>query len=99
MSILNLLLEGRNAGNPAVVAAIADEVESAAQAIAAAQALGFTVGAKVTLRPGSFRDNEVGEVVGYNDYDSLFYPGSRYPLRVKFAQGTFEYALTEVLLV
>jgi len=56
-------------------------------AIADAKEKGFVIGAKVKL----LKDKEVGEVVGYNEATGGFYPGSRYPLIVKFERGTFEY--------
>ncbi|MFZ2193650.1 MAG: hypothetical protein WAV31_05390 [Candidatus Moraniibacteriota bacterium] len=63
--------------------------------VAKAKGLGFVPGAKAKLS----HDAEVGEVVGYNEAVGGFYPGSRYPVIIKFDRGTFEYSLEQLELV
>jgi len=60
--------------------------------VAKAKELGFVPGAKVKLS----HDAEVGEVVSYNKAIGGFYPGSRYPVLIKFERGTFEYTLEQL---
>jgi len=63
--------------------------------VAKAKELGFVPGAKAKLS----HDAEVGEVVGYNEAVGGFYPGSKYPVLIKFERGTFEYGLEQLELV
>lgn len=63
--------------------------------VAKAKEMGFVPGARVKLS----HDREVGEVVGYNEAIGGFYPGSRYPVLIKFERGTFEYGLESIKLV
>ena len=63
--------------------------------IAKAKELGFVPGAKVKLS----HDPEVGEMVEYNEETGGFYPGSRYPVIIKFERGTYEYSLEQLVLV
>jgi hypothetical protein len=60
-----------------------------------AKELGFIEGVKAKLS----HTPEIGEVVGYNEAVGGFYPGSRYPVLIKFERGTFEYSLDQLELV
>lgn len=62
--------------------------------VAKAKELGFVPGAKAKLS----HDPEIGEVLGYNEAIGGFYPGSRYPVIIKFERGTFEYSLEQIKL-
>lgn len=62
--------------------------------VAKAKELGFVPGAKARMS----HDAEAGEVVGYNQAVGGFYPGSRYPVIIKFERGTFEYSLDQLEL-
>lgn len=64
-------------------------------AIKNAKKLGFVKGAEVKL----FHDKEIGIVTGYNTTSGGFYPGSRYPITVKFERGIFEYSVEGIELV
>ena len=71
----------------------ASSQEDVQEAIEESQKAGYKIGIKVTLRD----DNEVGEIISYNQTTSGFYPGDRYPLIVKFPKrGTFEYGINSL---
>lgn len=64
--------------------------EAVAEAIQNAREAGFVLGAKVKLQGGG-PDEEVGEVLGFNEQTLGLYNGVRYPIYVKWERGTFEY--------
>ncbi|MBI4114694.1 MAG: hypothetical protein HY445_02530 [Candidatus Niyogibacteria bacterium] len=64
-------------------------------AIAEAKKRGFRPGTKAKLT----HENEVGEVIGYNETADGPYPGSRYPILIKFKRGTYEYDLDQLELI
>ena len=72
-----------------------ENLQTMRAAIEKAKELGFVPGAPVRWMD----DPEIGEVISYNESIGSFYPGSRYPVRVKFVRGTFEYGLEDLTLV
>jgi len=74
---------------------VPDGANKAKIAIREAKKIGFVIGVKTKI----LNDDEVGVIVGYNNDTSGFYPGSRYPILVKFERGTFEYAPGDLKLV
>lgn len=63
--------------------------EAVAEAVKFAQEAGFVLEAPVRLQGNV--NGEIGKVAGYNERTAGFYPGTRYPILVKFERGTFEY--------
>lgn len=75
-------------------------VESVHESTESAQEHGFVIGAKVRLKHRtSLEKEEIGEVIDHNKARESFYSGDRYPIRVKFERGEFEYAESDLELI
>lgn len=74
---------------------VPDGVNKTKKAIREVKKMGFVIGTKAKIS----NDDEAGVIVGYNNNTDGFYPGSRYPILVKFERGTFEYAPDDLKLV
>jgi hypothetical protein len=72
--------------------------EAVEKAIKDAKQHGFREGVRVK-RHGDDGSAALGEVLGFNENTHGLYPGDRYPIRVQFDEGEFEYAKEDLEIV